>query len=175
MNTTVRNGSMNEMHEYVLERTFDAPRHLVWKAWTDREMLSHWYGPGVDTIIHELDVRPGGQCLIEMKWGENSMYQRVDYTDVEFPARLVWLQCVSDNLWNTIANPMMPSWPVWLHTAVTFRENGDMTDVQLIWQPHEASEDEIANFSRSIYQLDKGWQKGMSLLEQMLEVCQRTS
>ena len=56
---------MSELPEYVLERIFDAPRELVWRAWTDPELLQHWYGPGVETIIHEFDLKPGGAWLNE--------------------------------------------------------------------------------------------------------------
>jgi uncharacterized protein YndB with AHSA1/START domain len=57
---------MSDLPEYILDRTFDAPRELVWRAWTPSELLSRWYGPGVDTIIHKFDLRPGGEWLIEM-------------------------------------------------------------------------------------------------------------
>jgi len=59
---------MSDLPIYVLERVFDAPRELVWKAWTDPKLLPRWYGPNVETIIHRLDVKPGGLWLNEMKW-----------------------------------------------------------------------------------------------------------
>ena len=65
---------MSELPTYILEREFDAPRELVWRTWTEAELLSHWYGPGVETVIHKLDVTPGGVWLNEMKWGGNSNY-----------------------------------------------------------------------------------------------------
>ena len=37
---------MSDVPTYVLEREFDAPRELVWKVWTDPELLPRWYGPG---------------------------------------------------------------------------------------------------------------------------------
>lgn len=58
---------MSDLPEYVLERIFDASRPLVWRAWTDPEVLASWYGPGVETIIHEFDHRTGGVWLNEMK------------------------------------------------------------------------------------------------------------
>jgi len=36
---------MSELPAYRLERTFDAPRELVWKTWTDPALLPRWYGP----------------------------------------------------------------------------------------------------------------------------------
>ncbi len=47
--------------EIVIERVFDAPRELVWKAWTDPEHVAQWWGPhGMKTRVDELDLRPGG-------------------------------------------------------------------------------------------------------------------
>jgi len=47
--------------EIVLSRVFDAPRELVFKAWTDSRHVAEWWGPnGFTTTVHEMDVRPGG-------------------------------------------------------------------------------------------------------------------
>lgn len=159
---------MSELPVYVLERVFDAPRELVWKTWTDPELLPRWYGPNVETIVHRLDVTPGGLWLGEMKWGDNSHFQRVEYTEVDAPARLVWLHSNSDVDWNITANPMMPDWPRVLLTTVTFEEEGDQTRMRLTWIPHEANEVEIACFAAAIEGMDKGWGSGMELLAELL-------
>lgn len=154
--------------EFVLERRFNAPRALVWRSWTEPELLARWYGPGVETVIHKLDVTPGGLWLNEMRMGGGSHYQRVEYTEVIAPEKLVWLHSVSDGDWNISANPMMPDWPRVLLTTVTFEEKDGQTDVRLTWVPHEASEAEIACFAGAIAGLDKGWGKGMELLAELL-------
>ena len=159
---------MSTASTYVLERTFDAPRELVWRTFTEAELLSHWYGPGVETIIHELDVRPGGLWLNEMKWGENSHYQRVEYTEVTAPEKLVWLHSTADANWNVADNPMMPGWPRVLLTVVTFEEADGKTEMRLTWEPHDATAEEIAVFQGAIAGLDQGWGKGMEMLAEML-------
>jgi uncharacterized protein YndB with AHSA1/START domain len=51
----------SEGGELVFERTFDAPRDLVWKAFTDPELIPRWWGPhGTTTTVAEMDVRVGG-------------------------------------------------------------------------------------------------------------------
>ena len=67
---------MSDVPTYVLERLFDAPRDLIWKTWTDPDLVARWYGPNVETIIHRLDAKPGGLSLVEMKWGEASKFER---------------------------------------------------------------------------------------------------
>jgi uncharacterized protein YndB with AHSA1/START domain len=48
--------------ELVMERVFDAPRELVWAAFTEPEHVQRWWGPkGTTTTVVEMDVRPGGK------------------------------------------------------------------------------------------------------------------
>ncbi len=159
---------MADLPTYVLEREFDAPRELVWKTWTDPDLLVRWYGPRVETIVHRLELKPGGLWLGEMRWDGKSNYQRVEYTEVSPPERLVWLHSVSDGEWNVIANPMMPDWPRVLLTTVTFEEDGGKTRLRLTWVPHEASEAEIACFTAALAGMEKGWGAGMDLLAELL-------
>lgn len=57
--------------ELTITREYDAPRELVWKAWTDTKMLQRWWGPyGVTNPVCQFDVRPGGKINIVMKAGK---------------------------------------------------------------------------------------------------------
>jgi uncharacterized protein YndB with AHSA1/START domain len=159
---------MTDLPSYVLERTFAAPRALVWRTWTDPQLLSRWYGPNVETIIHRLDVKPGGLWLNEMKMGGRSSYQRTEYREVVAPERLVCLMASADAQWNIAPNPMMPDWPRVLLTTVTFAEARTQTQMRLTWTPHEASEAEIACFAAAMDNMGKGWGAGMKLLEDLL-------
>jgi len=52
----------SEGGDLVFERTFDAPRERVWKAFTDPELVPRWWGPhGTTTRVAEMDVRAGGK------------------------------------------------------------------------------------------------------------------
>lgn len=159
---------MSDLPSYVLERVFDAPRDLVWKAWTDPGLVARWYGPNVETIVHRLELRPGGLWLVEMRRGGKSNYQRVEYTEVMPPQRLVWLHSSSDAQWNIVPSPMMANWPRVLLTTVTFAEDGARTRMRLTWVPHEASEAEIACFAAAISGMDQGWAAGMKVLADLL-------
>jgi uncharacterized protein YndB with AHSA1/START domain len=50
----------NESNKLLVARVFDAPRELVWKAWTTQELIAKWFAPGIVMDVRELDVRPGG-------------------------------------------------------------------------------------------------------------------
>ncbi len=159
---------MSDAPIYVLERMFDAPPELVWRTWTEPELLARWYGPNVETIIHKLEVAPGGVWLNEMKWGGNSHYQRAEYTEVNPVEKLVMLQSSTDSGWNIIPSPMMENWPRVLLTTVTFADEGGKTQMRLTWEPHDASAAEIACFAGAMDGMGKGWGAGMELLERLL-------
>ncbi|MEQ1819181.1 MAG: SRPBCC domain-containing protein [Terricaulis sp.] len=159
---------MTELPTYVLDRTFKAPRELVWRTWTDPVLLARWYGPNVETIIHRLDVKPGGLWLNEMKMGARSMYQRTEFTEVSAPERLVCLMSDADADWNPQPNPRMPDWPRVLLTTVTLKELSGQTQMRFTWSPYKASEAEIACFAASMDNLGMGWAAGMKVLEEIL-------
>ncbi len=57
--------------ELTIERTYDAPRDLVFKAWIDPKMVAQWWGPrGVTNPTCEWEARPGGNIHIVMLAGE---------------------------------------------------------------------------------------------------------
>jgi uncharacterized protein YndB with AHSA1/START domain len=159
---------MSDLPTYVLERMFDAPRALVWKAWTDPDLLPRWYGSGAKSTIRRFELKAGGLWLSEMQWGGKVKYDRVEFTQVSPPERLVWLHASADADWNIVASPAMKDWPRMLLTVVTFDEAGDKTKLRLTWTPHEASAAEIACFAAMLGSMDKGWGGGMALLEKLL-------
>lgn len=159
---------MAELPEYVIDRIFDAPVALVWRAWTDPELLARWYGPGVETIIHKYDLKPGGVWLNEMKWGEKSDLSKMAFVEVVPEQKIVWHHSSTDKDWNVASNPMMPDWPKVLLTTVTFEENGGRTRVRLTQTPMDASAAEIACFTNMMAGMDKGWGSGFEIIEEIL-------
>lgn len=159
---------MSDLPEYVLERIFDAPREMVWRSWTEPELLARWYGPGVETIIHEFDLKPGGAWLNEMKWGETSDLSKMVFQEVVVNEKMVWHHSSTDAEWNIISNQRMPNWPRVLLTTVTFEDVGEKTKVRLSQVPIEASAEEIACFAEMMAGMDKGWGSGFALIEEIL-------
>jgi uncharacterized protein YndB with AHSA1/START domain len=78
--------------EIVITRRFDAPRELVWRAWTDPAHLIRWWGPnGFTNTFHEIDVRPGGVWRFIMHGPDGTDYDNyVRFLEVERPERIVF-------------------------------------------------------------------------------------
>ena len=61
--------------ELVLTRILNAPRELVWKAWTDPKHLINWFGPkGYTNTFHEIDIKPGGVWKFTMHGPDGTDY-----------------------------------------------------------------------------------------------------
>ncbi len=79
-------------HELVITRTFDAPRALVFKAWTQPEHMVRWLGPHQFTAISaKMDVRPGGTYRAGIRSHDGKEYWiRGIYREVVEPERLTF-------------------------------------------------------------------------------------
>lgn len=160
---------MSDLPEFVIDRKFNAPRELVWRAWTDPDLLQRWYGPGVETIIHKFELKPDGVWLNEMKMQGGSNYQKMIFKEVVEPEKLVWHHCSADEDWNIAASPMMPDWPRILLTTVTFTEESGVTNVRLAQVPLDATDAEIACFAKMKDGMSGGWGKGYEIIDQVLQ------
>ena len=67
--------AVNETKRMVITREFDAPRELVWKAWTDPKYAKQWWGPkGFTVPVYQTDFRVGGRFLICMRSPEGQEF-----------------------------------------------------------------------------------------------------
>jgi uncharacterized protein YndB with AHSA1/START domain len=79
--------------ELVVTRTFDAPPHLVFKAWSEADLFRRWWVPegyGISLVACEMDVRTGGKYRLEFGAGEGTMAFYGKYLDVVPNERIVW-------------------------------------------------------------------------------------
>ena len=92
--------------EVVITRVFDAPRSLVFKAWTDPEHMARWWGPrGFTNPICELDARVGGAWRIVMRSPAGIEYPCGGvYREIVEPERLVFTNIATDNEGNPVRN-----------------------------------------------------------------------
>lgn len=109
--------------EIIIERIFNAPRELVFKAWTEPEQLKQWYGPKTWPVtLCKIDLRPGGiwhYCMTgpngEQAWG------KAVYQEIVAPERLVYTDSFSDADGNVNAD--LPT----MQTTVTFTDESGKT------------------------------------------------
>ena len=83
---------------FVISRVLDAPRDLVWKAFTEPERMKEWLGPkGVKIVKSEMDLRPGGIYHYGMQVPDGSvMWGKMTFREIKVPERLVCITSFSD-------------------------------------------------------------------------------
>jgi uncharacterized protein YndB with AHSA1/START domain len=108
----------------VITRIVDAPRELVFKAWTDPKHVAQWWGPrGFTNPVCELDVRPGGAIRIHMQAPDGTVYPMTGACrEVAKPERIVFTSAALDKQ----GNPMFE-----ILNTVIFAEQGGKTKLTL--------------------------------------------
>ena len=82
----------NEVERMVVTRIFDAPRELVWKAWTDPKYIMQWWGPkGFTAPVCEMDFRVGGKllCCMNAPDGQLCGWNAVEYYEIVLHEKIV--------------------------------------------------------------------------------------
>jgi uncharacterized protein YndB with AHSA1/START domain len=121
--------------DFVITRVFDAPRGLVFRAWTDPRHLARWWGPhGFTNPVCELDARPGGAWRIVMRGPDGQEHPAKGvYREVVEPERLVLTIDHSElsEEWHDLVNPARDKSKgkpaLEALTTVTFEEHGGKT------------------------------------------------
>jgi uncharacterized protein YndB with AHSA1/START domain len=122
--------------ELVVTRVFDAPRGLVFAAWTEPERLKRWWGPKSFTMAYcEIDLRPGGVFLRCMRSPEGREFWVTGvFREVVVPEKLVFTDSFADAQGNVVPAArygLGSDWPPERLITVTFEENARSTGVTL--------------------------------------------
>jgi uncharacterized protein YndB with AHSA1/START domain len=159
---------------FTLTRTFDAPRDLVFKVWTDAEHLKQWWGPkGMALEIARFDLRPGGIFLYSNRMANGFvMWGRFVFQEIVPPERLVFVTSFTDEQGNPIDSPILPNWPREVLSTIEFSEQDGKTTLSMRGTPLNASELERQTFAGMHASLRGGWKGTFEQLENYLAQAQ---
>ncbi len=90
--------------DIIITRMFDAPREIVWKAWTDPELTKRWWGPKNFTApVIRIDLRVGGKYLNCMRGPDGKDYWSTGiYREIVPRERLVMTDSFADEKGNVV-------------------------------------------------------------------------
>lgn len=145
---------------FIITREFDAPRDLVWKAWTEPERFLQWFGPkGATTTIRKMDFQPGGMLHYSQRMPDGrELWGKAAYREIVPPVKIVWVNSFSDKDEGTARHPLTTElWPLFLLTEVTFSERNGKTSVTIKWLPLDATEEERKVFDSRLDSMNQGW------------------
>ena len=122
--------------EIILSRVLDAPRDLVWKAWTEPERLMRWWGPKEFTSPScKLDFRVGGTYLFCMRSPEGQDYWSTGvYREIVPQERIVCTDSFADESGNVVPAThygLGADFPLEMLVTVTFEEHDGGTKMTL--------------------------------------------
>ena len=135
-------------NQMVVTREFDAPRDLLWKAWTEPDRLARWWGPPGSAIeVARLDLRPGGVFHYSMKTPNGPlMWGLFAYREVVPTERIVFVNSFSDAAGGLTRNPWIATWPLEILNTLTLTEHGGKTTLTLRGGPINATAEELQAF-----------------------------
>lgn len=149
-------------HEMVITRLFDAPRELVWKAWTDPQQIAQWWGPhGFTNPLCEWDARPGGAILIHMRGPKGSPFDFImpmkgKFHEVLAPERLVFTgSAIEDKMGNAQLE---------VHNTVTFAENNGKTTLTVYAKVVKV----LPGAAQALAGMEEGWSQSLERLAALL-------
>jgi uncharacterized protein YndB with AHSA1/START domain len=167
MNQSTNNSSQSlKKQDLVVTRVFDAPVELVWKAWTDPELVMLWWGPKDYTSpICKIDFREGGQYLFCMRAPKNQggqdFYSAGVYKKIVPLERLEFTQSLADKDGNIIDPSevgMPPDFPKVVNFEIDFRDKGGSTELTIKeydWTLGQMYEYAVAGMNQSLDKLAK--------------------
>lgn len=140
-----------------ITRVFDAPRALVWQAWTDPKMMAQWFGPRHFTsAVPEYDVRVGGALRIVMHGPDGNDYpMKGMFREVVAPERLVFTNIALDNDGKHLLEGL---------TTVTFAEQSGKTTMTL----HTHAVGRVPIAKQMLSGMNAGWTQSIDKLQELV-------
>jgi len=153
---------LGKMQELITTRVFDAPRELVFKAWTDPQRLKRWWGPkGFTNPVCELDARPGGKILIHMRAPDGVVYLMTGvFHEIVEPERLVFTSWALDNQLDNQGEPLFE-----ILNTVTFAVEGGKTKLTV----HASVTKVKGDAAQHLAGMEQGWNMSLDRLAEELE------
>jgi uncharacterized protein YndB with AHSA1/START domain len=143
--------------ELTITRLFDAPRSLVFAAWTDPKHLAQWWGPqGFTNPVCEFEARAGGSIRIHMRGPHGVVYpMKGEVREIQPPERLVFTSIALDDAGNHILEGL---------TEVTFDDEDGKTRMTLRTRAAAV----VADAAAHIAGMEAGWMQSIDRLQALL-------
>jgi uncharacterized protein YndB with AHSA1/START domain len=143
--------------EITITRSFDAPRALVFKAWTDAKVLAQWWGPkGFTNPRCEFEAKVGGVIRIDMRAPDGAIYpMQGEVREIVPPERLVFTNMALDANGNAMTAGL---------TTVTFAEEGGKTKLTL----HTRGSALVEKAIPYLQGMEHGWGQSIDRLADLL-------
>lgn len=157
--------------EFAFTRVFEAPRDIVFKAWTECGHLSQWWGPKGFTVLScSMDLRPGGVFHYGLQSPDGqTVWGKWVFREVQAPERLVFVASFSDEQGGTARHPFATEWPQDMLSTFTFSEHDGRTTLVMRSVPINAMKSERNAFEAGRESMEQGWAGTLSNFDEYLK------
>lgn len=158
---------MADEKELTITRDFDAPREVVWKAWTDQDMFMQWWGPKDFTApVSKIDLRVGGEYFNCMRSPDGQDFcSKGVYREIVEPERLVTTDSFADKEGNRVSATyygLSSDFPMEMQIMVTFEEQNGKTKLIV-------KHSDISKLSETeLNDMQQGWKESFDKLAELL-------
>lgn len=162
--------------ELIISRVFNAPRELVWRAWTEPEIIKKWWGPeGFSAPTIEVDLRVGGKYVFAMQGPEGSEWDKVMhsagiYKEIIPMEKIVVTDYFSDEEGNKM-NPtdfgQDPNFPNEMSATILFEDVEEGKTKLTIIYPKAENEAQWEAMLKS--GMKEGWESSLNKFEDALK------
>lgn len=156
---------------FVISKIFQAPKDLLFKMWTDLDLMNKWWGPkGVTSTSYKMELKPEGvfHYKMQLENGDEFWGKKV-YKEIVNQAKIVYTNSFSDEKGGIARHPFNEKWPLVMLTTVTFAERIGETMVRVEWTPIEPTEEERETFEGGHESMNQGWSGTFEKLANLLK------
>ncbi len=151
--------------QLLITRIFDAPREMVWNAWTRPDLVMRWWGPKNYTApAIQIDLRVGGRYLYCMRSPEGKDYWSTGrFREIAPQKRLILTDSFSDEKGNIVPASyydMSGDWPLELEVKINFEEQRNKTRLSVLYEHFPAGD--VAGLA------GQGWNESLDKLGSLL-------
>ncbi|MBF0595713.1 MAG: SRPBCC domain-containing protein [Candidatus Omnitrophica bacterium] len=149
----------DKIKDFVLTRTLDAPRRIVWDAFTSPGQMKYWWGPKDYTVVvSRMDLHNGGSYLYCLRSPEGKeMWGKFLYREILPLDHIIAVDSFSNKNGGLTRHPMAPNWPLEMLSTFTFESKGSKTRFTVEWSPINPTEEERSTFEASHQAMTQGW------------------
>lgn len=144
---------------FKLSYEFNAPKELVFNAFSNAEALNEWWGPAIsrNTVI-KLDFKPGGIFHFKMDYPNMTAYGRFLFRTIQPHDLLEFTNAFADEQANVVKPPFDMAFPKEIFYRLVFVEQNNKTTIHLTGEPVNPGKGEMEGF----YSIHQSMQEGFA-------------
>jgi len=158
------------MTTFSITRSFNAPKDLVFQAFSTEAAMSEWWGPvGMDISVKSFDFRPGGKFHYKMEGKGQIMWGLFIYASINAPDSIEFVNSFSDEAGNICKPPFAIDFPLEIFNRLSFHENNGITTITLKGYPLRSTTAQDTVYQSMFGSMNQGFSGTFDQLEKYLE------